>query len=302
MDNYNDMRRIYLLLFIFLVLSAHSQVGIGTKSPSKNAALEIYSKTKGLLIPRITKAEKDAMKLTEKDNGLIVFQIDGGSQIGLYFYSSETKKWNFIQGSDGGGIQIDSLTYSRDSLKLYTNDNNIYKVKIVSSNSDSVRFAIFNDKKNNGENGGDFIKLIWNKRKLNNSVENSDPSCFELENVTSNIKIFKKGFYKISVLAPAFSVRGHKVAFASTDITRTVPDTLYGTNEYSFFGGISNQTYSKVDGIIEVTLTPAYFEVIHQCESTRKNIGLGKAIKLPGISEIYTVVKIEKIIPTKPKL
>ena len=56
----------YLLLSIFLMLGsvpAFAQIGIGTKTPAPSAALEVTSSTnnKGILIPRITATQKDAI-------------------------------------------------------------------------------------------------------------------------------------------------------------------------------------------------------------------------------------------------
>jgi hypothetical protein len=56
----------YLLLSIFLMLvsvPAFAQIGIGTKTPAPSAALEVTSSTnnKGILIPRITATQKDAI-------------------------------------------------------------------------------------------------------------------------------------------------------------------------------------------------------------------------------------------------
>lgn len=46
-------------------------VGIGTTSPNANAALEIVSTTKGLLLPRLTTLQRDAMSSTPA--GLVIF-------------------------------------------------------------------------------------------------------------------------------------------------------------------------------------------------------------------------------------
>ena len=58
-------------------------MGIGTSGPpAASAALEVKSTTGGLLLPRMTAAQRDAVP--SPTNGLLVFQTDGTA--GLYYY------------------------------------------------------------------------------------------------------------------------------------------------------------------------------------------------------------------------
>jgi hypothetical protein len=59
------------LAAVLLTASTYAQVGIGTETPDASSALDITSTTKGLLIPRMTKTERDAISSAAK--GLIVF-------------------------------------------------------------------------------------------------------------------------------------------------------------------------------------------------------------------------------------
>ena len=56
-------------------------VGIGTPTPDNSAQLDINSTTKGMLVPRMTIAQRTA--ITEPATGLIVYQTDGAS--GFYY-------------------------------------------------------------------------------------------------------------------------------------------------------------------------------------------------------------------------
>jgi hypothetical protein len=58
-------------------------VGIGTTNPAYSAALDIQSSNKGLLIPRLTAAQKIAIDTPV--NGLLIFQTDAPA--GFYFYN-----------------------------------------------------------------------------------------------------------------------------------------------------------------------------------------------------------------------
>jgi len=63
------------------------QVGIGTASPNAKAIIEMASTTQGVLFPRMTKVERDA--ITSPPIGLILFVTDDNE--GLYIY--KTSGW-----------------------------------------------------------------------------------------------------------------------------------------------------------------------------------------------------------------
>lgn len=47
--------------FIAASFTSIAQIGIGTTTPVSSAALEIFSSSKGLLLPRLDKAQRDIM-------------------------------------------------------------------------------------------------------------------------------------------------------------------------------------------------------------------------------------------------
>lgn len=61
-----------------------AQVGIGTQTPDNTAALEISSNSKGVLVPRLTAAERDA-----------IFSPAAG----LIIYNKTTNTLNFFNGA-----------------------------------------------------------------------------------------------------------------------------------------------------------------------------------------------------------
>lgn len=85
------IKHIYLILF-FASLSGFSQIGIGIAAPSASSELEVSSVTKGVLIPRMSATQKNA--IASPANGLLVFQTDGVS--GLYFYDLASTSWKSI--------------------------------------------------------------------------------------------------------------------------------------------------------------------------------------------------------------
>jgi hypothetical protein len=81
------MKKAYILL-LFLGLVGKAQTGIGTTTPNTSAKLEIASTDKGLLIPRMTKAQREAITLPTAANGLMVYQTD--DLTGFYVNTSTT--------------------------------------------------------------------------------------------------------------------------------------------------------------------------------------------------------------------
>ncbi len=75
--------KILLQLAALLITSlTFAQVGIGTTTPNTSAMLDINSTTKGLLVPRMTLIEKNA--IVTPANGLLIYQTDGVS--GFWYY------------------------------------------------------------------------------------------------------------------------------------------------------------------------------------------------------------------------
>lgn len=83
------MKRNLIILAAFILAStmfAQAQVGIGTTTPNASAALDVQSTTKGILLPRMTSAQRIA--IATPANGLIVYQTDAISGL-----------WMFISGA-----------------------------------------------------------------------------------------------------------------------------------------------------------------------------------------------------------
>ena len=82
---------IIILVVSVFALKVKAQTGIGTTAPNASAKLEIASTDKGLLIPRMTSAQRGLISLPA--NGLLVYQTDG--VIGFYVNSgtSASPSW-----------------------------------------------------------------------------------------------------------------------------------------------------------------------------------------------------------------
>ena len=87
-----------LLAAVLLTATTYAQVGVGTTTPDASSALDITSTTKGLLIPRMTETQRDA--ISSPATGLMIYQTDG--TVGFYYYN----------GSSWAEVAATSATYS----------------------------------------------------------------------------------------------------------------------------------------------------------------------------------------------
>lgn len=76
-------KKITLLTLFATCTLSFAQVGIGTTTPDPSAALDITDTEKGLLVPRMTLAERNA--IAAPATGLLIYQTD--STTGFWFYN-----------------------------------------------------------------------------------------------------------------------------------------------------------------------------------------------------------------------
>ncbi len=93
-----------LLASITLLLSfsnnsfAQNNVGIGTNTPNPNAILDMQSTTQGVLVPRLTTAQRNA--IAAPTEGLMVYDIDVNC---FFFYESTAAVWQNLCSGGGAG-------------------------------------------------------------------------------------------------------------------------------------------------------------------------------------------------------
>src|SRR5690554_6363657 len=86
------MKNSILYFAIFFCFQIHAQVGIGTTTPHESAILDVESTDKGMLIPRLTTAQREA----------IVPPADG-----LLMYNTETKTFWYFDGTNWIELKTD---------------------------------------------------------------------------------------------------------------------------------------------------------------------------------------------------
>ena len=85
---------ISILSFLFATTSIFAQVGIGTTDPNASSILDITSTTAGVLVPRMTAAQKTAISLPVAS--LLIYQTDGAE--GFWFFDGLI--WQPISAAD----------------------------------------------------------------------------------------------------------------------------------------------------------------------------------------------------------
>ena len=89
------MKKITLLTIVLFSVISYAQVGINTNTPDSSSALDIESTTGGILIPRLTETQRDA--ISSPATGLMIYQTD--QTTGFYFYDGNA--WTRIEGVAG---------------------------------------------------------------------------------------------------------------------------------------------------------------------------------------------------------
>ena len=91
--NAKTLLSLLALCLIFSFAQAQNNVGVNTTTPHASAALDISSTTQGMLVPRMTQTQRNA--IATPATGLMIFQTDNTA--GFYYYSGTA--WSAVAGS-----------------------------------------------------------------------------------------------------------------------------------------------------------------------------------------------------------
>lgn len=112
-------RKITIVLVVLFVSTVQAQTGIGTATPNASAKLEIASTDKGLLIPRMTKAQREAITLASAANGLMVYQTD--DLTGFYVNTSTTTTASWTRVNSNWSRSGNDISYTTGNVSTTGN-------------------------------------------------------------------------------------------------------------------------------------------------------------------------------------
>ena len=138
------MKKLFILLFLTASLSGWSQVAINSdgSDPDNSAMLDVNSTSKGILVPRMTSAQRTA--IAGPATGLLVYQTDNPN--GFYFYN---------------GTSWVPLTDATQTTEVLADADNNTKIQVEeSANEDIIRFDM---------GGTEYFRMIHGRLEVMNT-------------------------------------------------------------------------------------------------------------------------------------
>ena len=113
-----------LLTLLFFSFSLMAQVGINTPTPDSNSVLDLKSKTKGLLIPRMTTVQREGMSSVKFSQGMMVYDITldilfvgyGNGALSTKWYAMNPWKTEYRKGNNASKANMTTMTVNPSSL------------------------------------------------------------------------------------------------------------------------------------------------------------------------------------------
>ena len=121
---YTTTKTIITLAFLTaltLTTKAQNNVGIGTTAPNPKAILELQAIDKGLLVPRLTGLQMNAIPLTATEDGLLIYNTDSA----CYCFYNKIAWQNLCKQLDTVALKIYLTTHNKIINKLTTTANTI---------------------------------------------------------------------------------------------------------------------------------------------------------------------------------
>ena len=154
------------ILFLFCLAPAlHAQMVIGGSTPSTSAVLDLQSTAKGLLVPRMTQAQRTT--ISSPANSLLVYQTD--QDTGFYFYKSNA--WNRVAGFRNDANSPIAIGYTAGSSPQADGAIAIgEEAGKTSQQQNAISVGYLSGKNNQGTNSVAIGYLAGNESQGNGSV------------------------------------------------------------------------------------------------------------------------------------
>ena len=118
MKSINRLPKLILALAFFnIAINTYAQVGINTTNPESSSVLDITSSNRGLLIPRLTSDNRNALGTQNPANGLLV--CDTTLKM-FFFWNSGTKQWESLNPWRYG-----NTSSVNSNIVTFANDKNV---------------------------------------------------------------------------------------------------------------------------------------------------------------------------------
>lgn len=177
--------KIFLLqISIFLIsFSASAQIGINTPNPDESAILDVYSQEKGMLIPRLTTAKRDA--IPKPATSLLIYDTD--------------KKC--LSQNIGTPIKPDWLCISNNTVKMFYMPSVSFNTSQNANGQVKDLYTLYKNQfgspKAKSTSAPSSIPFFPSNKDLYYYVTDADPNVF------SNISISDSGVMTYDVRAAA---------------------------------------------------------------------------------------------------
>jgi hypothetical protein len=211
-----------------------------------------------------------------------------GSALAYYQASAPTKTPGDVNlgTNDAGRLWVDS---DKPSILVFDGTNFLdlnLATSVFAALYPTPRYALYQEHKAKGVDGGSFLKGDWRKRSF--TREQADPSS--IGSLSSGAVSLDAGTYIAAGRAAAFKVERHITRLYNATAAESL---LSGTPAYSDTD-YNVQSWSTVRGSFTLTATSS-IELQHICEEDKADSGLGCAANLGDAIEIYAELEIWKI-------
>jgi hypothetical protein len=152
-----------------LFINPEGNIGIGTSAPDASAILDISSTTKGIVIPRMTSAQRNA--IVSPTTGLLIYQTDAST--GFYFYNGSS--WMSVSEpnwTSAGTIQSVGWGATTTAPIIGSATINDYSYKQIGANTWKCKLTYSAGGSSTGVNigSGDYLFTLPNGLQFNTSI------------------------------------------------------------------------------------------------------------------------------------